>query len=65
MDIQIAYQVPCVQNLDRPRCPHCGSAVYVAEQSAFNLNGRIRHTWACDECGQEFATSITVLPVQA
>jgi hypothetical protein len=37
--------------------------VLVAERSAFNLTGRIRHNWACDQCGEEFATSISVLPV--
>jgi hypothetical protein len=36
----------------------------VAEQSAFNLNGRIRHTWTCDDCGNEFVTSVRVLPRQ-
>ena len=48
----------------RPNCPRCGSVVHVAERSAFNLTGRIRHSWACDACGEEFATSISVLPVQ-
>jgi hypothetical protein len=38
--------------------------VHLAERSAFNLNGRIRHSWTCDECGEEFATSISVLPLQ-
>jgi hypothetical protein len=32
----------------------------VAEQSRFNLNGRIDHFWACDVCGTEFETSIEV-----
>jgi hypothetical protein len=32
----------------------------VAEQSRFNLAGRIDHFWACDDCGTEFATSIEV-----
>ena len=48
----------------RPNCPRCGSVVHVAERSAFNLTGRIRHSWVCDQCGEEFATSISVLPVQ-
>jgi hypothetical protein len=32
----------------------------VAEQSRFNLAGRIDHFWACDVCGTEFETSIDV-----
>jgi hypothetical protein len=42
----------------RPKCPCCGSIVLIAEESAFNLRGRIRHAWACDECSHEFVTSI-------
>jgi DNA-directed RNA polymerase subunit RPC12/RpoP len=44
----------------RPDCPHCGSRLLVAEQSRFNLAGRIDHFWACDHCGTEFRTSIEV-----
>ena len=44
----------------RPDCPHCGSRLLVAEQSRFNLSGRIDHFWACDVCGTEFETSIEV-----
>jgi transcription elongation factor Elf1 len=45
----------------RPDCPHCGSRLLVAEQSRFNLTGRIDHFfWACDVCGTEFETSIDV-----
>ena len=44
----------------RPDCPHCGSRLLVAEQSRFNLTGRIDHFWACDVCGTEFETSIEV-----
>jgi transcription elongation factor Elf1 len=44
----------------RPDCPHCGSRLLVAEQSRFNLAGRINHFWACDVCGTEFETSIDV-----
>jgi RNase P subunit RPR2 len=62
MHVQTACQVPSATELRRPNCPHCGSTLLVAEQSAFNLNGRIRHTWSCDDCGHEFVTSIRVLP---
>jgi predicted RNA-binding Zn-ribbon protein involved in translation (DUF1610 family) len=65
MDIQTAYHAPSRADLSRPKCPSCGSTLLVAEQSVFNLNGRIRHTWSCDECGNEFVTSIRVLPRQA
>ena len=44
----------------RPDCPDCGSRLLVAEQSRFNLAGRIDYYWACDVCGTEFATSIEV-----
>jgi RNase P subunit RPR2 len=65
MDIQIARQTPLRTKLSRPTCPQCGSMLLVAEESAFNLNGRIRHTWTCDDCGNEFVTSVRVLPRQA
>jgi DNA-directed RNA polymerase subunit RPC12/RpoP len=64
VDAEIACQARCVEDFARPRCPRCGSVVLVAEQSAFNLNGGIRHDWVCDDCGEEFATSIRVLPLQ-
>ena len=62
MNVQTAYLAPSTRNLRRPHCPRCGSALLMAEESAFNLNGRIRHTWSCDDCGNEFVTSIRVLP---
>lgn len=61
---QVACPAPHLDTFSRPNCPRCGSVVHVAERSAFNLNGRIRHSWACDQCGEEFATSISVLPLQ-
>jgi RNase P subunit RPR2 len=65
MNVQTAIQFPSNADLRRPRCPRCGSPLVFAEQSAFNLNGRIRHIWSCDVCGNECVTSITVLPRQA
>lgn len=44
----------------RPNCPHCGSRLLVAEESHFDFVGRIDHFWACDECGNEFKTSVKV-----
>lgn len=61
---QVACPAPRLDTFCRPNCPRCGSVVHVAERSAFNLNGRIRHSWACDQCSEEFATSISVLPLQ-
>lgn len=64
LTVQVACPAPRLDHLSRPNCPRCGSVVHLAERSAFNLNGCIRHSWACDECGEEFATSISVLPLQ-
>jgi RNase P subunit RPR2 len=48
--------------LGRPNCPRCGSILLMAEESRFNIRGRIDHVWSCDECGNEFATSIQLRP---
>ena len=63
MIVQSACQAPLLsalaaEELRRPRCPRCGTVLFVAEQSQFNVRGRIDHAWACDECGNEFVTSI-------
>jgi hypothetical protein len=44
----------------RPNCPHCGCRLLLAEQSRFNIAGRIDHFWNCDDCGTEFGTSIVL-----
>jgi DNA-directed RNA polymerase subunit RPC12/RpoP len=49
-----------VRRTQRPNCPHCGRRLLVAEQSRFNVTGRIDNFWACDDCGAQFATSIEV-----
>lgn len=64
LSAQAARPAPHRDAFGRPNCPRCGSVVHVAEHSAFNLSGRIRHSWACDQCGEEFATSLSVLPLQ-
>ena len=46
------------RSLSRPNCPHCGSALLVAEESRFSSTGRIDHDWLCDQCGNTFVTSI-------
>jgi ribosomal protein S27AE len=65
MDIHTAFQAPQSTDLGRPKCPRCGLTLLMAEQSEFSPIGRIRHTWFCDDCGNEFVTSIRVLPPQA
>ena len=64
MSIQFACnaEVAATRNFGRPKCPRCGSVLLIAEESEFNLRGRIRHTWSCDECAHEFVTSITLWP---
>lgn len=69
MIVQSAFQasssrVLATQNLSRPNCPRCGSTLLVAEESRFNGTGRIDHDWSCDDCGNEFKTSIRLLPVR-
>lgn len=64
MNIQIASPGTWGAKLSRPSCPRCGSLLLFAEQSAFNLDGHISHSWLCDACGHEFTTSIRVLPRQ-
>jgi ribosomal protein S27AE len=44
----------------RPNCPRCGSRLFLAEQSRFDVSGRIDHLWACDDCGVRFETSIAL-----
>ena len=51
-------RVLATENLGRPKCPDCGSVLLIAEESRFNLRGRIDHAWSCDACGAAFVTSI-------
>lgn len=64
MSMQFACntEVTATQDFGRPKCPRCGSVLLIAEESEFNLKGRIRHAWSCDECAHEFVTSITLWP---
>jgi hypothetical protein len=48
-------------SLGRPNCPRCGSILLMAEESRFNVRGRIDHAWSCDDCGNAFVTSIRLL----
>jgi uncharacterized protein with PIN domain len=58
MSIQTACHVSLAR--DRPKCPRCDGVLFVAEESRFNVRGRIDHAWACDDCGHEFVTSIVL-----
>lgn len=51
-------RVLATEDLRRPKCPDCGSVLLIAEESRFNLHGRIDHAWSCDACGTAFVTSI-------
>jgi hypothetical protein len=64
MAVQFACNTPKLVTYDfgRPKCPRCGSVLLIAEESAFNLRGRIRHAWSCDDCAHEFVTLITLWP---
>jgi hypothetical protein len=53
-------EIAVSQNFGRPRCPRCESVLLIAEESEFDLKGRIRHLWLCDDCAHEFSTSITL-----
>jgi RNase P subunit RPR2 len=68
MTIQTACQVVLSEDVvlredfGRPKCPRCASVLLIAEESQFNVRGRIDHAWSCDFCGHGFVTSIRVLP---
>ncbi len=44
----------------RPLCPRCGEALFAPEIAEFAGNGRIRHTWSCDDCDHEFRTCVEI-----
>lgn len=46
--------------LGGPSCPRCGDSLLAAESSEFLSEGQVRHFWACDACGQQFHTAVTV-----
>jgi RNase P subunit RPR2 len=50
------------ESLRRPKCPRCGSVLHIAEESRFDVKGRIDRDWSCDNCGNKFVTSIGVWP---
>jgi transcription elongation factor Elf1 len=48
-----------------PACPHCGETLLASSAAEFLGQGRIRHTWSCDECGHEFRTLAAALRPRA
>ncbi len=42
----------------KPPCPECGHEQFVPEHSAYVAEGRICHTWLCEECGHGFHTTV-------
>jgi hypothetical protein len=65
MDIHTACRAPIAGiGFSRPNFPRCDAVLFVAEQSAFSLTGCIHHAWSCDDCGNEFVTSISIGPRQ-
>jgi len=54
----LASESLTTENLRRPKCPHCGSVLLIAEDSRFDAVGRIDHAWSCDDCGTAFVTTI-------
>jgi transcription elongation factor Elf1 len=44
--------------LSNPSCPRCGNHLVAAEASEYLREGHIRHSWACESCGQEFQTAV-------
>jgi hypothetical protein len=48
------------RRLGRPSCPKCGVLILAPETSAYMSDGRVRHTWLCDECDYDFRTVVRV-----
>ena len=46
------------RDADRPLCPECRSLLLAPEASEFVDDGRVRHLWACEACGNKFRTTI-------
>ncbi len=43
-------------------CPQCAEILLAPDVSEYLGDGRVRHSWSCDECGHEFTASIEVAP---
>ncbi len=56
--VPLAFEFP--RYLGGPSCPRCGESLLTAEASEFLSEGRVRHFWACDACGQEFHTAVAL-----
>jgi transcription elongation factor Elf1 len=47
--------------LSTPSCPRCGTSVVCPEVSEFVHRGEVRHSWACDSCGEQFQTTVQII----
>ena len=45
--------------LERPSCPRCGTFLHTAESAQFRSGGHVSHLWSCEDCGEEFETSVS------
>lgn len=54
----LAFEFP--RYFGGPSCPRCGESLSTAESSEFLSEGRVRHFWACDGCGQQFHTAVAL-----
>ena len=59
--VQTESEVP---RLDRPHCPRCGDKPLFPHMAEFAGERRVRHSWACETCGNAFQTTIQI-PVRA
>jgi len=49
-----------VQHLGRPCCPQCQELLLAPAASVHVDDSRVRHFWACDNCGYEFISAVRV-----
>ncbi len=40
-------------------CRQCGERIYAPQWSEYRDGGRIRHLWACEDCGYSFETTVS------
>jgi hypothetical protein len=58
---ETAIEVASTHYLRLPDCPHCGAMLLPPETSEFLGCGRVRHTWSCEDCGQDFSLAVSVM----
>jgi RNase P subunit RPR2 len=55
-----ATEFASTQYIRLPDCPHCGTMLLPPESSEFLGRGRVRNTWSCEDCGEEFRLDVSV-----